>query len=61
MDPDHPTSPDELRTLVAESLATYKQLHDVVVVRDIPRLPSGKVLRRVLRQTWVEQHADTPG
>ncbi|HVT64707.1 MAG TPA: class I adenylate-forming enzyme family protein, partial [Mycobacteriales bacterium] len=49
IDPDHPTSPDELRSLVAESLATYKQLRDVVIVEDIPRLPSGKVLRRVLQ------------
>ncbi|MGN6475231.1 MAG: class I adenylate-forming enzyme family protein, partial [Mycobacteriales bacterium] len=57
VDPDRPTSPDELRTLVAESLATYKQLRDVVVVDEIPRLPSGKVLRRVLQQQWVDEHS----
>jgi len=39
----------ELQQLVAESLATYKHLRRVVVVDAIPRLPSGKVLRRVLR------------
>ena len=33
----------------ADSLATYKQLRHVVVVDRIPRLPSGKVLRRTLR------------
>jgi acyl-CoA synthetase (AMP-forming)/AMP-acid ligase II len=57
VDPDRPTTSGELRTLVAESLATYKQLRDVVVVEQIPRLPSGKVLRRVLQQEWVETHS----
>ncbi|HVV75485.1 MAG TPA: class I adenylate-forming enzyme family protein [Mycobacteriales bacterium] len=61
IDPDHPTSADELRALVAESLATYKHLRDVVVVDDIPRLPSGKVLRRVLQEHWVEHHPDASG
>jgi long-chain acyl-CoA synthetase len=42
--------PDELATLVAERLASYKQLSRVVVVPEIPRLPSGKVLRRVLKE-----------
>ena len=34
------------------SLATYKQLRHLVVVETIPRLPSGKVLRRTLRDEW---------
>jgi long-chain acyl-CoA synthetase len=42
----------ELQRLVADSLATYKQLRHVVVVDAIPRLPSGKVLRRTLRDEW---------
>jgi acyl-CoA synthetase (AMP-forming)/AMP-acid ligase II len=45
-------TPDELGRLVADSLASYKRLHRVVVVDAIPRLPSGKVLRRVLRDEW---------
>ncbi len=45
--------PDELRRSVADSLATYKQLRHVVVVDAIPRLPSGKVLRRTLRDEWL--------
>ncbi|HEX4245028.1 MAG TPA: AMP-binding protein [Acidimicrobiales bacterium] len=49
LDPDRPVSPDELRQLVADSLATYKHLHRVVVVNEIARLPSGKVLRRTIR------------
>lgn len=42
----------ELQRLVAESLAAYKQLRHVVVVDAVPRLPSGKVLRRTLREEW---------
>ncbi len=52
LDPDVVVTPAELQQLVAESLATYKQLRRVVVVDDIPRLPSGKVLRRTLRDEW---------
>jgi long-chain acyl-CoA synthetase len=53
VDPSNPVPPDELRQLVARSLATYKRLRDVVVVEVIPRLPSGKVLRRTLRDEWL--------
>jgi acyl-CoA synthetase (AMP-forming)/AMP-acid ligase II len=42
--------PDELVALVADQLASYKRLSRVVVVPEIPRLPSGKVLRRVLKE-----------
>jgi acyl-CoA synthetase (AMP-forming)/AMP-acid ligase II len=49
LDPSQPVGEDELQRLVADSLATYKHLRRVVVVDAIPRLPSGKVLRRVLR------------
>ncbi|MDT5102229.1 MAG: long-chain acyl-CoA synthetase [Mycobacterium sp.] len=41
--------PGELAALVADRLASYKQLSRVVLVPEIPRLPSGKVLRRVLK------------
>jgi long-chain acyl-CoA synthetase len=52
LDPERPATTSELSELVAASLATYKQLHHVVVVDTIPRLPSGKVLRRTLREEW---------
>ncbi len=52
LDPEHPVGPGELQRLVADTLATYKQVREVVVVDSIPRLPSGKVLRRVLRDEW---------
>jgi acyl-CoA synthetase (AMP-forming)/AMP-acid ligase II len=37
---------------VGEALAGYKRLHRVVIVDAIPRTPSGKVLRRTLREEW---------
>ena len=46
-------SEDELKDLIATSLATYKHLHAIVLVDAIPRLPSGKVLRRNLQDAWV--------
>jgi acyl-CoA synthetase (AMP-forming)/AMP-acid ligase II len=52
VDPGRPVSTDELEQLVANSLANYKRLRHVVVVDAIPRLPSGKVLRRTLREQW---------
>ena len=52
LEPGRTVGNGELEDLVAGSLATYKRLHHVVVVDEIPRLPSGKVLRRVLRDEW---------
>lgn len=42
----------DLRDLVADRLAGYKKLSALHVVDEIPRLPSGKVLRRVLRDRF---------
>ncbi|MDZ7675504.1 MAG: class I adenylate-forming enzyme family protein [Acidimicrobiales bacterium] len=49
IDPGKRPDDGELESLVAGSLATYKHLRHLVVVDDIPRLASGKVLRRTLR------------
>ncbi|WP_419926997.1 class I adenylate-forming enzyme family protein [Candidatus Poriferisocius sp.] len=43
------TSADELKALVADTLANYKRLRTVYFVEAIPRLPSGKTLRRELK------------
>lgn len=51
--PDATVSAGDLQQLVADSLATYKQVREVLVVETIPRLPSGKVLRRTLRDEWL--------
>jgi long-chain acyl-CoA synthetase len=40
----------ELIALVGDSLASYKRPSEIVFVPEIPRLPSGKVLRRVLKE-----------
>ena len=45
-----PVQADELITLVGDRLASYKRPNRVVFVDEIPRLPSGKVLRRVLKE-----------
>lgn len=55
VDPARPLADDELQRLVADTLATYKRLRHVVVVDAIPRLPSGKALRRQLREEWTPQ------
>ncbi len=50
--PDGSVDPAELITLVGDKLASYKRPSRVVLVDEIPRLPSGKVLRRVLRENY---------
>jgi acyl-CoA synthetase (AMP-forming)/AMP-acid ligase II len=45
-----PVAADELIALVGDRLASYKRPNRVVFVDEIPRLPSGKVLRRVLKE-----------
>jgi acyl-CoA synthetase (AMP-forming)/AMP-acid ligase II len=47
-----PVSADELDALIADRLASYKRPHDIVFVSEIPRLPSGKALRRVLKEQY---------
>jgi acyl-CoA synthetase (AMP-forming)/AMP-acid ligase II len=58
---NRPVETDELAGLVADRLATYKRLSRVVVVDEIPRLPSGKVLRRVLREHAMSACAKSGG
>jgi acyl-CoA synthetase (AMP-forming)/AMP-acid ligase II len=45
-----PVEAHELIALVGDRLASYKRPNRVVFVDEIPRLPSGKVLRRVLKE-----------
>jgi acyl-CoA synthetase (AMP-forming)/AMP-acid ligase II len=47
-----PVDAAELTARVGASLASYKRLSRVVFVPEIPRLPSGKVLRRVLKEHY---------
>jgi long-chain acyl-CoA synthetase len=50
--PSDPEVAAELAARVDAKLASYKRLSRVVFVDEIPRLPSGKVLRRVLREQY---------
>lgn len=47
-----PVDATQLTAMVDERLASYKHLSRVVFVPEIPRLPSGKVLRRVLKERY---------
>ena len=49
---DKPVTADELTALLAERLASYKQPRDIIFVPEIPRLPSGKALRRILKEQY---------
>jgi acyl-CoA synthetase (AMP-forming)/AMP-acid ligase II len=44
---------DELRTWInARVAARYQQVHEVVIVEDLPRSTAGKTLKRVLREQY---------
>ncbi len=45
-------APEDLEALVAEQLAGYKRITHLVFVDEVPRLPSGKALRRQLKERW---------
>jgi acyl-CoA synthetase (AMP-forming)/AMP-acid ligase II len=43
-------TPDQLIEYCRGKIATYKLPREVVFVNELPRTPTGKLLRRVLRQ-----------
>jgi acyl-CoA synthetase (AMP-forming)/AMP-acid ligase II len=59
LEPGATVSAEDLQGLVADTLATYKRLRRVLIVEDIPRLGSGKVLRRTLRDEWADKISPT--
>ena len=48
--PSGPLTPEDVIAFVAERVAPYKKVRAVEFVDEIPRSPSGKVLRRVLKE-----------
>jgi long-chain acyl-CoA synthetase len=54
--PGEVVTAEELQELVASRLAGYKRVRHVVFVDGIPRLPSGKALRRTLKEQWLADH-----
>ncbi len=54
-----PITEDEVKAFVAEHVATYKRLHSVAFIEAIPKSPSGKILRRVLKAQAIADAAPT--
>ena len=50
---DAPAAPGELEDFAAARLAAYKRPREIVVVDEVPRLLTGKLLRRALRERLV--------
>ena len=48
---------EELITFVNGKLTGYKKLHEVEFVESLPKLPSGKILRRELKELERARHA----
>ena len=46
---DPAPSEEEIKSFLAETLASYKQVHRIDFVTEIPKSASGKILRRLLR------------
>ena len=47
---DAPAEASELEDFAAARLARYKRPREIVVVDEVPRVPTGKLLRRALRE-----------
>jgi acyl-CoA synthetase (AMP-forming)/AMP-acid ligase II len=45
-----PLTPDVIMAFVAGRVAPYKRIRKVEVIDSIPKLPSGKLLRRLLKE-----------
>jgi len=58
--PRVPVDAGELVALVGDRLASYKRPRQVEFVTEIPRLPSGKVLRRVLKDRFLKERDGRP-
>jgi len=48
--PGQTLSPEELLAFCQGKIATYKLPREIVIVNELPRTPTGKLLRRVLKQ-----------
>ena len=48
--PGETLTPDDLLAFFKGKIATYKLPREIVIVNELPRTPTGKLLRRVLKQ-----------
>jgi 2-aminobenzoate-CoA ligase len=58
--PGKSATPEELIEYCRGKIATYKLPREVVFVKELPRTPTGKLLRRVLRQTAAQAPVSVP-
>src|SRR3989441_13109851 len=58
--PGHTATSDELIEYCRDKIATYKLPREVVFVNELPRTPTGKLLRRVLREGEKENPPAAP-
>ena len=47
--PDSTLSGDDVMDFISGKVATYKEIRDVEFIDEVPKNPSGKILRRILR------------
>ena len=59
--PDADVSAEQIMLFVAEQVAPFKQIRRVSFVEAIPKSASGKILRRMLRQSAAETEAGVSG
>lgn len=56
--PDVPATNDTAKAImkfIADKVVYYKQLRSVVFIDEVPKSPSGKILRRILRDAAAEE------
>ena len=47
--PDAEATAEDIQAFVAEQVASYKQIRTLTFIDAVPKSPSGKILRRLLR------------
>ena len=56
---DHTATELEMRSFAKQRLAGFKVPKEIRVIEDFPRGPTGKILKRVLRETFVAKPVST--
>lgn len=48
----HRAGDKDIKHFVSERVAEYKRIHHVVFLEELPKNPSGKILKRVLKEKY---------
>jgi acyl-coenzyme A synthetase/AMP-(fatty) acid ligase len=51
-------SENEIKKFVSDQVVHYKRLRSVVFIEEIPKSPSGKILRRLLRDSAAKEQEE---